>query len=185
MTLRSSIAALVILAATASWGQSSAGPLAARRPNAVASSNNADPTAAAARAKAQANQHVQDMGATLAKMHTLLKEMRTRTSATAPKDSMAKANLEMWSLMLEQLDKQYEQLVAATKAREDFEARRQAMYKQADEKAAAAASAARAAQQRKAGEQANSSAGTPASTPAAGSTSSPAAATPTTTPSPN
>jgi len=184
MTLRSSIAALVILAATASWGQSSAGPLAVRRPNAVASSNNAEPMAAAARAKAQANQHVQDMGATLAKMHTLLKEIRARTSA-APKDSMAKANLEMWSLMLEQLDKQYEQLVAATKAREDFEARRQAMYKQADEKAAAAASAAKAAQQRKAAEQANSAPGTPASTPAAESTSSPAAATPGTTSSPN
>jgi len=185
MTLRSSIAGLVILAATASWGQSSAGPLAVRRPNAVATSNNAEAMAAGARARIQANQHVQDMGATLTKMHTLLKEMRARTSAAAPKDSMAKANLEMWSLMLEQLDKQYEQLVAATKAREDFEARRQAMYKQADEKAAAAASAARVAQQRKPAEQANSAPGTPASTPAAGSTSSPAAAPPGTTSSPN
>ena len=123
-------------------GQSSAGPLASRRGTAVATTNNVEAMAAAARAKVQADQRVQEMGATLTKMHTLLKQMRAKNAATASKDSAAKANLEMWSLMLEQLDKQYEQAVAAAKQREDLEARRQALYKQADEKAVAAAAAA-------------------------------------------
>jgi hypothetical protein len=105
--------------------------------------------AAAARSKLAASQHVQDMAATLAKMHALLKSMKARASA-ASKDSVAKANLEMWSLMLDQLDKEYGQLVASTKAREDLETRRQAMYKQADAKAALEAQAAKSAAANKA-----------------------------------
>ncbi len=183
MTAKSSIAAFLLLAATASWGQSSAGPLASRRGTAVATTNNVEAMAAAARAKVQADQRVQEMGATLTKMHTLLKQMRAKNAATASKDSAAKANLEMWSLMLEQLDKQYEQVVAAAKQREDLEARRQALYKQADEKAVAAAAAARA-QQTKAAEQAKSASDAPAATPAATSTTTPAA-TPSSTSAPN
>jgi peptidoglycan hydrolase CwlO-like protein len=78
-----------------------------------------------------------EMGNTLSKMHALLKQMQAKTVASGPKDPIAKANLEMWGLMLGDLDKQYEQLRIATHAREDLEARRAAMYKQADAKAAA------------------------------------------------
>jgi|SRR5579864_6109503 len=185
MTLRSSIAALVILAATASWGQNSAGPLASRRTSVVASSNS-DAQMASARAKAQfeAKQHVEEMGATLTKMHNLLKDMRAKTSAAASKDSMAKANLEMWSMMLDQLDKQYEQMVAAQKGREDIEARRLALYKQADQKAAAAAAAARTQQANAANAAQAPAAGQSATAPAAPSTSTPSAA-PSATSSPN
>ena len=183
MTLRSSIAALVVLAATASWGQSSAGPMASQRTTAIASANS-DAQIASARAKAQleAKQHIEEMGATLKKMHALLKQMQAKTSAAASKDSVAKSNSEMWSMMIEQLDKQYDQLVAAEKAREDMEARRLAMYKQADEKALAAAAAARA-QQAKAAEEARAAASQANSAPAAPkSTSTPA---PSATSSPN
>ena len=182
MTLRSSIAALVVLAATASWGQNSAAPVASRRPTVMASPNS-DAQIASARAKAQAEskQHVDDLGATLTKMHTLLKQMQAKTAATASKDSVAKANLEMWSMMLDQLDKEYAQMVTAQKAREEMEARRLSLYKQADDRAAAAAAAARA-QQAKAAEQMKSA--SPASTPAAETTPAPAA-TPSTTSSPN
>jgi hypothetical protein len=144
MKVRISIAALAVLAATACWGQSAAGSMPTRR--SVAATSNTEGMAAAARFKQAASQQVQDMGATLAKMHVLLKNMQAKTS-TASKDSVAKANLEMWSLMLDQLDKEYAQLAASQKAREDMEARRQAMYKQAEQKADAAAAAARAAQQ--------------------------------------
>ena len=184
MAFRSSMAVLVVLAATASWGQDSAGPLASRRQTVMASPNS-DAQVAVARAKAQAEakQHVDEMGATLKKMHTLLKQMQVKTSAATSKDSVAKANLEMWSMMLDQLDKQYEQMAAAQKAREDMEARRLSMYKQADEKAAAAAAAARA-QQAKAAEEARAAAASqPAATPAAPQgTSTPA---PSATSSPN
>jgi hypothetical protein len=98
---------------------------------------NAEGLAAANRAQAAANQNLQEMGATLTKMQTLLKQMRARTSNS--KDPVAKANLEMWTLMVEQLDKQYEQLRLAARQREEMEARRAAMYKQADERAAEAA----------------------------------------------
>jgi len=181
MTLRSSIAVLVVLAAAALWGQT-AGPEASRRPTVMASPNS-EAQIASARAKAQAEskQHVDDMGATLTKMHNLLKQMQAKTAATASKDSVAKANLEMWSMMLDQLDKEYAQMVTAQKAREELEARRLSLYKQADDRAAAAAAAARA-QQAKAAEQAKSA--KQASTPAAETTPAPAA-TPSTTSSPN
>ena len=187
MTVRS-IAAFVVLAATISWGQNSAGPLANRRQT-VTAGPTSETQVASARVKAQieARQHVEEMGATLTKMHTLLKQMNAKTSAAASKDSVAKANLEMWSMMLEQLDKQYSELVSAQKAREDLEARRMALYKQADEKAAAAAAAARAAQQAEANAASAAqapAASQPATAPAAPGTSAPAAA-PSATSSPN
>ena len=101
------------------------------------------PLLAANRTQATANQNLQEMGATLTKMQTLLKEMRARISNS--KDPVAKANLEMWTLMLEQLDNQYEQLRVAARQREELESRRAALYKQADEKAAQAAKRAQAA----------------------------------------
>jgi hypothetical protein len=144
MKLRNSAVAVVILAATTLWGQSSAGPLTSRKQPMIAGSN-AEGIAAAAHAKVVANQHLQEMGATLMKMHALLKQMRANTTGASAKDPMAKANLDMWALMLEQLDHQYEELRAASHARDDLQARRAALYKQADEKAAAAAKMAQAA----------------------------------------
>jgi hypothetical protein len=144
MMLRNSTVILVVFAAATSWGQASAGVPAHRRQPVIATSN-ADGAAAAARAKVAANQQMEEMGATLAKMHSLLKQMRAKTASSA-KDAIAKANLDMWALMLEQLDKQYEQLSLAARARQDLEARRAALYKQADQKASEAAKSAREAQ---------------------------------------
>ena len=58
---------------------------------------------------------------------------------------MAKANLEMWGLLLAHLDKEFHQLQVATAAREDLEARRADLYRQADAKAAKEAQDAAAA----------------------------------------
>jgi len=143
MMLRNSAAMLVILAATGMWGQSTPARVAPRRPP-VAASSNAEGVAAANRAKATANQSLQDMGATLTKMQALLKQMRAHTNSA--KDPVAKANLDMWTLMVDQLDKQYEQMRLAARQREEMEARRAALYKQADEKAAEAARKAQEAQ---------------------------------------
>jgi len=141
MMLRNSAAMLVILAGTSMWGQSPAGASAPKRQPVFATSN-AEGVAAANRAKATANQNLQEMGATITKMQALLKQMRAHSSS---KDPAAKANLEMWTLMLDQLDKQYEQMRVATRQREELEARRAALYKQADERAAEAAKRAREA----------------------------------------
>jgi len=166
MMLRTSAAMLVILAATTVWGQSSAAPVAPRR-QPVAATANAEGVAAANRAKATANQNIQDMGATITRMQALLKQMRAHTSSA--KDPVAKANIEMWSLMLDQLDKQYEQMRMAAHQREEMEARRAALYKQADEKAAEAARKAQEAQ-RAATANANNNNQTPAAPGAAQTT---------------
>lgn len=129
MMLRNSAAIVVVLAATTLWGQS------ATHAKPVIATSNAEAISVAARAKAAANEHLQEMASTLAKMHALLKQMR----GNAAKDPVAKANLEMWSLMVGELDKQYEQLTLAARQREEFEARRADLYKQADQKAAEAA----------------------------------------------
>lgn len=167
MTLRRSAMVLAtVLAATTIWAQSNSATAPAN-PRAVYAKSNAAGIAAQTRAEGAAHQRMEEMGNTLTKMHALLKQMQAKIAATSPKDQAAKANLEMWGLMLGDLDKQYEQLRLATLAREDMEARRAAMYKQADAKVAAA-QAARTA-----------SAASQSVTPAAGSTSpaEPAAAT--------
>ena len=168
MMLRNSAAMLVILAAATVWGQS-----AAPRRQPVAATSNAEGAAAANRAKAAANQNIQDMGATITKMQGLLKQMRAHTTA---KDPAAKANIEMWSLMLDQLDKQYEQMRLVARQREEMESRRAALYKQADEKAAEAARKAQEAQRAAAANSNNknqtpAAPGAAATTPAAPSTS--------------
>jgi hypothetical protein len=165
MMLRNSAAMLVILAAATVWGQSSAAPR--RQP--VAATANAEGVAAANRAKAAANQNIQDMGAAITKMQGLLKQMRSHASTA--KDPVAKANIEMWSLMLDQLDKQYEQMRMVARQREEMESRRAALYKQADEKAAEAAKKAQDAQ-RAAAANANNNNQTPAA-PSAPQTTTP------------
>lgn len=87
-------------------------------------------------------QRLQEMQTTLASIHALLKEMRDKAALRNSKDRVLKDNLEMWELMPAHLDKQLEQLRVATMARDDFDARRAAMYNQASEKAAREAQAA-------------------------------------------
>jgi hypothetical protein len=92
------------------------------------------------------HQRLQEMESTLAKMHVLLKQMHAKAASRSSRDPSVKANLDMWGLMVGHLDKQFEELRLTTEAQE-FEARRAALYKQADEKSEAAA---RAAQSRNA-----------------------------------
>jgi len=89
-------------------------------------------------------QRVEDLAATVDKMHLVLKNMHTKSAASA-KDPAVKANLEMWDLMVGQLDKQLQDLKQAEASRQDMEARRAAMYKQADIKSQAEAKAAQQA----------------------------------------
>jgi len=148
MKLRSA-AVLLIFAATGAWAQTgapagAARPMSGRQRTVMATATDADGKAAEMRAKAAVNQRVQEMETTLSKMHLLLKQMQASTAVKNSKDPVTKANLEMWGLMLQQLDKQFDQVKAVAREREDLEARRSAMYKQAQEKAAQAARNARA-----------------------------------------
>jgi hypothetical protein len=133
----------------------------------MATSTDADSKTAEMRAKAAVNQRVQEMETTLTKMHLLLKQMQASPAVKNSKDPMTKANLEMWGLMVQQLDKQFDQVKVAAREREDLEARRSAMYKQAQEKAAQSARNAQAQAQANAGA-AGQSAGATA-TPQSGS----------------
>ena len=144
MTLRSTIAAMVVLATSTVWAQS-APPVNMPAGVGPAGGMHAPMRRMGASAAAQGQAHtmltmrqqMQDMEETLNKMHVLMKQMRAKTAASSSKDSLAKANLDMWELMLNHLDKQFEQLRVTTLMREDWESRRAAMYKQADAKAAA------------------------------------------------
>ena len=107
-------------------------------------------------------ERVQGMESTVAQMQGVLKQMRARAAKNKATDSLTKANLDMWELMVGQLGKELEQMRQTLAAREDLEARRAALYKQADAKAAAAA---RAAQSARFDEAAKNPTGTP--TPAA------------------
>jgi hypothetical protein len=97
-------------------------------------------------APAPLRQRVQDMEKTLSQMHLVLKQMQEKAAKSKAQDALAKANLDMWKLMVGHLDKELQELRVAATAREDLEARRAALYKQADAKAEAEAQAARAAQ---------------------------------------
>jgi hypothetical protein len=77
-------------------------------------------------------------------MHLVLKKMQGKSAANA-KDPAVNANLEMWKLMVEQLDTELRELKQAEASRQDMEARRAAMYKQADIKSQAEAKAAQQA----------------------------------------
>lgn len=92
--------------------------------------------------QATLRERVQDMDVTLAKMHAVLKQMRAKITSSS-KDPLAKANLDMWELLVGHLDKQLQELRVAMVVRDDMEVRRAAMYKQAEAKADAAARAAR------------------------------------------
>jgi hypothetical protein len=110
-------------------------------------------------------ERVQDMESTVSRMRVLLKQMQAKAAKSKASDALTKANLDLWELMVDQLDKEFQQLLQSLAAREDLEARRAALYQQADAKAAAAAAAARAAQAARFSEAEKSATGT--GTPAA------------------
>jgi hypothetical protein len=91
-------------------------------------------------------ERVQDMESTLSKMHLVLTQMQDTAAKSKTQNELAKANLDMWKLMVDHLEKELQELNMAAAAREDMEARRAALYKQADAKAEAEAQAARAAE---------------------------------------
>jgi hypothetical protein len=148
-------------------------------PRAVVANSNAVGLAENARAQSAIHKRLEDMGSTLAQMHALLKQMQAKSSAGGHSDPMVQANLEMWGLMLSHLDKQFEELRLTSRAKEDVDARRSALYKQAEANAAAARRAQESAGSttpaRSAGQTSNSgSAGQSATEPtAAQSTASP------------
>jgi hypothetical protein len=144
MTFRNTAAAIVVLGASTAWGQSTAPAAPSSHPRRVAAESNVMGLAENTRTQSATHQREEDMGTTLTRMHALLKQMQAKTSASSA-DSLGKANLEMWSLMLADLDKQYAQLKLASQAREELDARRASLYKQADARAAQAAKNAQAA----------------------------------------
>ncbi len=176
MMFRTAAVALVILGGTTMWAQ--AGPSSSARSRSVVAKSNVAGLMENAHAQTATHQRVEEMRNTLAKMHALLKQMQAKTAASGSKDSAAKANLEMWTLMLSDLDKQFEQLNAAAHSREDLEARRAAMYRQAETRAALEAQTAKAA----AVNQAAAATKQDASVPEGATATAPAAAQPASTP---
>lgn len=177
MKLRSAAAALIVLAGTGVWAQSTEPSAPAATPAAASTAAPAPlptpqqgfvpgrPSPMAPVVRRHGNlptvsprQQLQDMQDTLNSMHVVLKQMRAKAPA---KDSLAKQNLDMWELMIKHLDKQLQDLQAMTEAHEENEARRAAMYKQADQRAAAEAQAARAANAAKLAAGASAPAATP------------------------
>jgi uncharacterized protein involved in copper resistance len=147
MAVKLAAAIGTFLAATSVWGQIPApAPAPADKPAVMAShannrlmANPAQNRKAGMQAQPTPRQRMQEMESTLNSMHALLKQMHAKTASSSSKDPIAKANLEMWELMLAHLDKQFDLLRIATLTREDLEARRAALYKQAFNKAATAA----------------------------------------------
>ena len=158
MSRKIAIAMTMFLAATAAWAQSPApAPSPAAPPPVITGAPNSSSrvisrfgrnrNASAAQAQPVSRERVQEMQSTLNDMHALLKQMQAKNASSRSKDPVAKANLEMWELLLAHLDKEFHQLQVATVARDDFDARRAALDNQAAAKAAAEAAAARQAQQ--------------------------------------
>ena len=183
MIVRSATRVLVVLAATAAWAQNPGttpgapilnlqgppGPV-GRRGAVANKAAAADPQGLFAM-----RERVADMEGTLTRMRGVLKKMHTNAAQSKPMDSLTQANLDLWELMVGQLDKDLLQLRLTLTAREDLEARRAALYRQADAKNAAAVQAARAAQEARFAEAARNASG--ATGPTTGQSASPAAQT--------
>jgi hypothetical protein len=105
------------------------------------------------------------MEGTVSHMRVVLKQMNAKAGKNTATDSLTKTNLEMWELMVGQLDKELQQLRETLAERENLEVRRAALYKQADAKIAAATQAARAAQAARFAEAGNNATGTPTAAP--------------------
>jgi hypothetical protein len=190
MKLRSAAAVVVVLAVTTVLAQESSpasepapapqtiqGPLPTRHWGKGAMvKNQAGPVTPPA-----LEQSVQDLEGTVNKMRAVLKQMQGKNAANG-KDPIAKANLEMWELLVDHLDKQLQELRQTAAARADMEVRRAAMYKQAEAKSQAAAQAARTALFSQQGPAAQGAQSPAVKAPAASQTSTPA---PNTSSSPN
>jgi hypothetical protein len=154
MNAKVGMAITMFLAATSAWAQSPAPPAspAAATPPGIAGGSDTNGRVrsrlgrnrnlGATQAQVTPGARMQEMQTTLNGMHALLKKMQAKNASSRSKDSVAAANLEMWELLLSHLDREFQQLQIATLAREDMEARRAALYKQADDKAAKEAQAA-------------------------------------------
>ena len=148
MSLRNVTAAFVVLAATTVWAQEA--PTAGAMPAAAVNSRRPIPgnrrvispfgnsKAAGDQNAVTLHQKMLELDGTLRQMHSVAQLMHSK-AASSGKESLAKENVAMWDLMLSHLDKQFEELKAAAAARDELEIRRAALYKQADEKAAAEA----------------------------------------------
>jgi hypothetical protein len=151
MIFRSAIRVIVVLAAAVALAQSAQpgttpgepilnrqAPTGRRSPVAT---KTADPQSLAAM-----REQVENMDSTLSQMRSLLRQMRAKATTSKATDSLTKVNLDMWELMVGHLDKELQHMRLTVAAREEWEARRAALYKQADAKAEAEAQAARASQ---------------------------------------
>ena len=132
MKLRS-MAALLIIAATGLSAQtaapSGARSFAGRQRAVMATSTDAESKTGEMRAKADLNQRMVEMETTLGRMHLLLRQMQASAAVKNSNDPVTKANLEMWGLMIQQLDKQFDQMKVIARERADLSARRAAMYR--------------------------------------------------------
>jgi len=187
MISRNAIIAIVVLASTAAFSQSSAAALSqSGQPGTTAAAPILDRQPMMPRRAPAGNkpaelqgtvalrERVGDMEKTLTAMHAGLRRMRAKTGKSGAADPLTKANLEMWQLMIGDLDQELAQLRLALASREDMEARRIALYKQAEDKAAAQAQIERAAQAAKFAEAAQKVSGTQTSaSPAQGTQQNP------------
>ena len=151
MMFRNAVRVTVVLAATAVLAQSTqpgakGDESSLKRQSLAGPRGPAGNTAEDPLGLAAIREQVGDMESTLSRMRVVLTEMRARSATSETTDSLTKANLTMWELMVGNLDNELQQLEETLASREDMEARRVALYKQAEAKIEAAAQAARAAQ---------------------------------------
>ena len=138
MMFRNATAAVLILAVTTASAQGpspATGAPIVRQRNSVAGKKGMSSLAGNSKpgveTPATLRQRLQDMEETLASMHQLLRQMRAKGAAGST-NPLAKANFDMWELMVGHLDKELQQLHDTLAVREDMETRRVALYKQAE-----------------------------------------------------
>jgi hypothetical protein len=146
MKVVSAVASILMLSASTLWAQNSAARPAGISPSAGLGMPSRSENPMARVQTDLALKRMQETEDTLQKMHALLKEMNAKPAAGNSKDSFAKADLAMWELLLGHLDTQFEQARSAALMQKDIAARRAALYKQAETKAAREAEAAGATQ---------------------------------------
>jgi len=152
MMFRSATGVILVLAATAVFGQSAqpgttpGAPILNQQPGPAARKGPAENKTADPQGLPAMRKQVEDMESMLSQMRVVLKQMHANAGKAKVTDSLTKTNLDMWELMVGHLDKELQQLHAALAEREDLEVRRAQLYRQADAKAAAQAQAFRAAQ---------------------------------------
>lgn len=143
--------AIVVLAGTAALAQSTPpgttpGAPILNRPGLVGRRSPVGSRATDPQGLVAMRERVADMDNSISQMRALLKQMQAKAAKSKATDSLTKTNLQMWELMIGHLNKDLQQLRVTLAAREDLEARRASLYRQADAKAEAEAQAARAAE---------------------------------------